>query len=204
MLTESQHKAYQAIQQYFLRFGRSPTVAELTKSLGLHSRGVVYRALKALAAERLIELLPGQRRNIRLSEEGLRQENLGLGCLPLLGRIAAGKPIEAISEQAYLNVSEVLLGPKRYLLEVKGESMIGDNICDGDLIICEHRQMARNGEIVVALVRQSEVTLKRIHFNRGGTVTLFPSNPAMQSMTYPAHEVVIQGVYLGLIRVRGR
>jgi repressor LexA len=204
MLTPKQQQTYQFIQRYLVQKGLAPTTTEIAAALGIKSKGVVHRYLHALAELNFIELLPGRRRNIRLTSQNEVDSSQAFGCLPILGRIAAGRPIEAISEQAYLNVTETLLGAKRYLLEVRGDSMIGDNICDGDLVICEQRQTACNGEIVIALIQHREVTLKRIYYQPNGTVRLMPSNPALKPMIFRAEEVTVQGVYLGLLRVKQR
>ena len=122
-------------------------------------------------------------------------------CLPLIGKIAAGQPIEAIETHESINLNTMFIGKNRYLLRVSGDSMIGDNICDGDYIICEQCDTARDGIIVVALIDQQEATLKRIFRNENGTVTLVPSNPELSPMVYPADRVTIQGSFIGLFRV---
>ena len=145
-----------------------------------------------------INLLPNRRRNIEL----LAEEEVGL---PLVGRIAAGQPIEAISQPEYFNFSEQFQGSDRYLLEVKGDSMIGDNICDGDFVICESSNIAKEGEIAVALVDDESATLKRIHHNKKeNIIALIPSNPTLLPQEYDASRVKIQGIYLGLVRMNSK
>ncbi len=199
MLTVKQLQVYRIIQQYILQRGISPTEAEIAQSLGIKSRGVIHRYIQALARIGVIQIISGQKRNIRLNPTLEGQENCF--SLPILGRIAAGRPIEAIAEQNYFDASNILFSAGRYLLQVNGDSMIGDNICDGDLIICEQRQTATNGQIVVALINQTETTLKRIYYNPDRTIRLVASNPAVKPMVYLAKEVSIQGIYLGLIRI---
>jgi repressor LexA len=199
MLTVKQLQVYRIIQQYILQRGISPTVAEIAESLGIKSRGVIHRYIQALAQIGVIQIISGQKRNIRLNTTLDGQENCF--SLPILGCIAAGRPIEAIAEQNYFDASNILFSAGRYLLQVNGDSMIGDNICDGDLIICEQQQTANNGQIVVALINQTETTLKRIYYNSDQTVRLVASNPAIKPMVYRAKDVIVQGIYLGLIRL---
>ena len=120
--------------------------------------------------------------------------------LPLLGRIAAGQPIEAIPGEEEINLSEFFVNHNRFVLRVAGDSMIEDGILDGDMVVVEKRDTADNGEIVVALIDGAEATLKRLHKNRDGTVTLRPANSRMPPMRYSAVRVRIQGVVVGQFR----
>jgi repressor LexA len=196
MLTLSQHKTYHYIQDYIRHNGYAPTVAEIAVGIGIKSRGVVHRYIQALADAGMLEITPNKRRNIRLTLDTHPMS------LPIIGRIAAGTPIEAITDQQTVNISDALLGPNRFILEVRGDSMIGDNICDKDYIICEKRNTARNGEIVVALIDNQEATLKRLQRNpENNTITLLPSNPTLSPMVYAPDRIQIQGIYLGLLRL---
>lgn len=197
MLTNKQKQTFDAIKSYIRTHQIAPTESELAELIGLksRSRGVVHRYLTALCEAGLIRLVPHRRRNIELVQTWDENE------LPILGKIAAGQPIEAIATQESLNVSQTLLGENRFVLQVKGDSMVGDNICDGDFIICEQRQTANAQDIAVCLVNQEEVTLKRIKPAQSGQVTLVPSNPNLKPMNYPADQVKIQGIYVGLIRL---
>jgi len=195
MLTESQHKTLQIIKDFVTINGFAPTITEILGQLQIKSRSLVQRNLQALADAGVIRLLPNRRRNIEL----LNKEEAGL---PLVGRIAAGQPIEVIPMPEIINIPELLLGPDRYLLEVKGDSMIGDNICDGDLVVCLHSNTAKEGEIVVALVDDEAATLKRIHHNKKeNMIALIPSNPVLLPQEYQSHRIKIQGIYLGLLRI---
>ena len=198
MLTESQYKTLQTIKAYMAANGFAPTVTEILQQMNVKSRSLIQRNLQALADAGLINLLPNRRRNIELLEE----EEAGL---PLVGRIAAGQPIEAISQPEYFNFAEQFQGSDRYLLEVKGDSMIGDNICDGDLVICESSNIAKEGEIAVALVDDESATLKRIHHNKKeNIIALIPSNPTLLPQEYDASRIKIQGIYLGLVRMNSK
>ncbi len=122
--------------------------------------------------------------------------------LPIDGQIAAGDPIEPMDTEHVLDLADSLLKANCYILKVVGDSMSGDNICDGDYVVCERRSEAENGEIVVAVINNRETTLKRFQRNPDKTVALIPSNPKLTPMTYPGDRVKVQGVYLGLIRLK--
>jgi len=121
--------------------------------------------------------------------------------LPLLGKIAAGKPIEAIPNEQELDLTRLFTGKRLYALQVQGDSMIEEGILDGDKVICEQRETANNGEIVVALIDQDSATLKRFKRNTDGTITLIPANHTMTAMTYAPERVQIQGILLGVVRL---
>lgn len=192
MLTRSQKKIYEFICQFMQVHSYAPTIAEIAQGLGLRARSAIHRNLQGLKEAGVLRLVSGKRRNIELVEQ--RQ-----GCLPLLGRIAAGEPIEAISQEQWLNIAERFLGRNRFLLQVKGESMIEDNICDGDIIVCAKSNTAQNGQIVVALIDNNYATLKRF-FWRENKVILEPANRRMAVQIYEPHLVTIQGIYVGLLR----
>lgn len=120
--------------------------------------------------------------------------------IPLLGRIAAGQPIEAIEDANYLDLAEFFIGPDRYALRVSGESMIDVGILDGDTVILRKQDTARTGDIVVALIDGQEATLKRLGMLEDGVVELIPENSTMSTMHYAAHRVSFQGVLVGQLR----
>ena len=198
MLTERQQATYQFIHDYHLRRGYAPKLTEIADGIGIRSKGVVHRYLKAIAEEGLIELLPGRHRGIRMTEY---QESLAAeSTLPLVGKIAAGQPIEAIPDHNTFDLSAFFLGPNRFVLKVQGDSMIDAGILDGDMVVVEQSDNARNGDIVVALIDKDEATLKYLQQNKDGTVTLLPANQTMQPMNYSADRVQIQGVVVGQMR----
>ena len=196
MLTAKQQQTYDFIKRYIAQHSYAPTEAEIATAIGIRSRGVVHRYVTALAEAGVIELVPKRRRNIRL----ITPTNE----LPIIGKIAAGLPIEAIADRTSLNIADIFMGEDRFVLQVSGDSMIGDNICDGDYIICEKTQTARANDIVVALIDNEEATLKRLQFNADATISLLPSNPRLSPMVYPADRLAIQGIYIGLLRVGKR
>ncbi|MBL4648025.1 MAG: repressor LexA [Gammaproteobacteria bacterium] len=196
MLTAPQQATYNYIKDFIAENGYAPTTKEIAEGLNRRSRSAIHRILQALESLDFLLLLPNRRRNIRLKE---RLED-NLPCIE--GTIAAGQPIEAISNAQPLDVNAVLAGQGRYLLEVRGDSMIGDNICDGDLVVCEKTSLVKIGQIAVVLIDNQEATLKRVFVNKSESkVTLIPSNPNMTPMEYHAEQVQIQGVYLGLLRL---
>ncbi len=156
---------------------------------------MVHRYVQALAEEGVITLLPGRHRGIQLAEGELPHPTL-----PLVGKIAAGRPIEAIEGQDEINLAEFFMGPNRFVLKVQGDSMIEAGILDGDMVVIERCQQASNGDIVVALIDGEEATLKRLQNHRDGTVTLHPANSTLSPLRYSAARVSIQGRLVGQLR----
>lgn len=194
-LTRRQQEIYDHLHHNVERFTHPPTYDELCHELGLSSRGSLHKHIQALIDAGLVEPMAG-RQGIRLVE--WEQADAGI---PHMGAIAAGRPIEAIAQPEFLDVPDFMLSQYPcYALTVKGESMIDIGIMDGDLVVIEKRNSARNGEIAVALINSEEATLKRMQNNNDGSVTLLPENSSMEPMTYPAEQVQIQGVLVSLLR----
>jgi repressor LexA len=170
--------------------------------------------VQALVAAGLVAPMQGRQRGVMLAGpaagEGaapstvVRQPARGQGVvLPLLGRVAAGRPIDAIEDDERIEVGAAWAGRDDcYALAVRGDSMIDEGIHDGDVVVVEHRTSARNGEIVVALIDGEAATLKRIE-QRPGRVVLHPANPALQPLVFEPARVTIRGVVKGLIRRYG-
>jgi len=195
MLTIRQHTTLDFIRAYHAQHGYAPSLAEIALGLGLSSKGSIHRQVQALAEAGHIRLIPGRKRGIEL-----RDAEETAVTLPLLGRIAAGLPIEAIQGEDTLNLSEFLMGPDRFALRVQGDSMIEAGILDGDTVIIRRRDTAENGDIVVALIDGEEATLKRLRHRPGGLVELIPANARLVPLLYPAARVRIQGVLVGQLR----
>jgi len=205
-------QVYDFVRAYTARHGYAPKLREIASHLGIASRGVVHRYLRALEAERLIRIEPDRARGIRLLKGrataarpfrilgSVSAPSLAHFSLPLLGRIAAGRPIEAIPGEDEINLSEFFVNRNRFVLRVAGDSMIEDGILDGDMVVVEKRDSAENGEIVVALIDGAEATLKRLQKNRDGTITLRPANRGIPPMRYAASRVRVQGVVVGQFR----
>jgi len=201
MLSTRQKDTFEFIRDYIAEFDQGPLLTEIAQGLGIQSKGVVHRYVQALAVEGLIELLPGRHRGIRLQQDD--EPDLPSGkpsILPFLGRIAAGKPIEAIPGADTVDLSEFFMGPDRFVLKVQGDSMIDAGILDGDMVVIEQCSSANDGEIVVALIDNDEATLKYLHHDKDGEILLIPANTAMSAMHYNADRIAIQGVLVGQMR----
>lgn len=201
-LTRRQQQIFDYLYQNWENFAYPPTLEELCVELGLASRGSLYKHIMALVEAGLIESFIGNKHaGIRLTAAALSQKPEEMSNkLPLLGKIAAGQPIEAIPMTQFIDVPAILRSDKPcYVLQIKGDSMIEAGIMDGDWVIIEQRQYARNGEIVVALVNQNEVTLKYLE-QVPGKILLHPANASMQTQTYRTEQIEIQGVLVGQMR----
>jgi repressor LexA len=225
MLTAKQHELIRFIQQRLEETGISPSFEEMKEALDLKSKSGVHRLISALEERGFLRRLPNRARAlevIRQPEDAtpLRSAPGNVVALtpapaplrtapepandvielPLHGRIAAGAPIEALEGQATLPVPAALLGPgEHYALEVSGDSMIEAGIFDGDFALVRRTNTARDGEIVVALVRGEEATLKYLR-KEGGRVRLDPANGAYEPQIYHPDEVEVQGRLAGLLR----
>lgn len=199
MLTRRQQQIWEVIQTLYARLGYPPTLDEIAQASGIATRSTVHQHVQALIRAGRLLASPGKRA-YRLPDEVVASHpQLSLG-LPLMGRIAAGKPIEAIPDRAEINPSELFTGTGRYVLQVRGDSMIDIGIMDGDFVVIQRQEDARNDDIVVALVEREEATLKRFHRLADGRVELRPENSTMQPMVYPASSVQVQGKMVGLFR----
>lgn len=176
--------------------GTAPTLDTICGDLGLRSRGSLHKHIQALVDAGLVAPMEGRHRGVHLTEAALPRDDT----LPLLGRIAAGRPIEAVTDAARIQVPDALRGNGScYVLEVRGDSMVDEGILDGDWVVIEHREHARNGEVVVALIDDEEATLKRIEQGPNRTL-LRPANAAHSPQEYLPEQVRIQGVVVGQMR----
>jgi len=210
-LTDRQQAILDFVRERIGRDGLPPTWAEIARAFGFRQTRAAQKHLQALEAKGYLELLPGTARGIRLTEVGNTQRGTGLTSarsgrpaqvsLPILGRVAAGRPIGADAQvEKHLIVDRVMFSPTPdYLLRVRGDSMRDDGIFDGDLVAVHRTADARDGQVVVARV-DGEVTIKRLQLRRGG-VRLLPRNPDYPPVEIaPGQEFAIEGVYCGLIR----
>lgn len=199
MLTRRQQQILDIIYELQARHSYAPTLDEIARASGINTRSTIHQHVQALIS--LGRLLPAVgKRAYRLPDAGqVGYPPMPLN-LPLQGRIAAGKPIEAISGREDINPTEIFRGKDRYVLKVCGDSMIDIGIMDGDFVVIQAGDEIRNGDIVVALVNNEEATLKRIVFLADGRVELKPENKAMQSLFYPVNSVQVQGRMVGLFR----
>ena len=229
MLTRKQHELITFIQNRLEETGVSPSFEEMKEALDLKSKSGVHRLISALEERGFIRRLPNRARAlevVRMPEGGIVRARPAPGRsaagstvpaalqargrvpaaandvveLPLHGRIAAGAPIEALEGQTTLPVPAALLGPgEHYALEVSGDSMIEAGILDGDYALVRRTDVSRDGEIVVALVRGEEATLKYLR-RENGMIRLDPANPAYPPQIYRPQEVQVQGRLAGLLR----
>jgi len=201
MLSPRLQDTYRFIRDYIAQHGHAPLLSEIALGIGISSKGVIHRYLQNLVSEGLLTLQPNKHRGIKLTRKQLPGEKARQAyCLPLLGRIAAGQPIEAIPNHDEIDLAEFFIGPNRFVLKVQGDSMIEAGILDGDMVIIEKAERADDDSIVVALIDNEEATLKTLRNNRDGSVTLMPANPDMMPMIYPAERVAIQGIVVGQLR----
>ncbi|MDX2478469.1 MAG: transcriptional repressor LexA [Gammaproteobacteria bacterium] len=203
MLTDRQRQTLNFIRSYIDEYGYPPKLKEIGDHLGITSRGTVHRYIRALEEENLIRVSTGRSRGIELVKNEPASEKVTSDIendLPVAGTIAAGLPIEAIEDQETINLNEFFVRPGRFVLRVQGDSMIEDGIFDGDMVIMESCQTARDNEIVIALIDQDEATLKRIKNNQDGSITLMPANSSMQPFRYSAERVSVQGRIVGQFR----
>ena len=199
MLTPSEKKTLRFIQKYCIEKGYSPTLTEIAKGIGIKSKGVVHRYIKTLESLNLISISSHRKRGICLNLEAYENQSVA-PIIPLLGRIAAGQPIEAIEGREEINLADFIMNPDRFALLVSGDSMIEAGILDGDTVIVKHQNTAENGDIIVALIDGLEATLKRLKKLPDGMILLIPENKLMEGLIYEAKRIQIQGVVVGQLR----
>ncbi|MFN2370260.1 MAG: transcriptional repressor LexA [Candidatus Krumholzibacteriia bacterium] len=196
-LTPRQAEILAYITEYAQERGYAPTLQEIGARFGLSSVATVHKHVAHLVDK---GYLKRQRRNAS-RDLAVVDDGAGVVTVPLLGTVAAGLPIEAVAEQEEIALPEQWLGKGRtYALRVRGDSMIDEQIRDGDTVVVEARETARNGETVIALVDGESVTLKQYHRESGGRVRLQPANPAVPVLVLPEERVRIQGVVIGVLR----
>ncbi len=196
MLTNQEHKTLQFIRNYLAQYGYAPKFKEIGLAIGVASQGVVHRYVQALEDKGYIERAKGNARGMSLVELPL----VSAPTIPLVGRIAAGLPIEAIEDQQELNLSEMFMGPELFALRVTGDSMMDAGILDNDYVIIKKQPVANDGDIVVAMIDKVEATLKKFKRRSKTEVALIPENAEMETMVYPAERVNIHGILVGQMR----
>ena len=201
VLTRRQREIFNFLRDNYESFAYPPSLDELCAVLGMASRGSLYKHIMALIEAGLVEPFMGKKRGgVRLTAQAQNEGSAYEPGLPFIGSIAAGKPIEAVENISYMTIPEALKTDKPcYVLQVKGDSMIEAGIFNGDWVVIEQRDYADNGEIVVALIENSEATLKYIE-QSPGQVLLLPANANMSALSYRPEQVEIQGVLVGQMR----
>jgi len=203
-LTKRQKQVLDFIATFVDGNGYCPSFEEIARGLELASLATVHKHIIALEAKNYLKRGFNQSRSLELTSKYMQEHRRPRGGvvteIPLLGRIAAGAPLEAVEQREVLHFADFAGHGDTYALEVRGDSMIEDHICDGDMILLERVDEARDGDIVVALVSGNEATLKRFYREAGDTVRLQPANAAMQPIMVPARDVQIQGRLLAVLR----
>ena len=195
-LTPKQLRVLTFIRDYSKVRGYAPTMQELADEFGV-SKVTVFEHIGALQQKNYLKRARHKARSLRLSAQ-INFPDERPTRLPLAGIIAAGRPIEAIEEREVLDLEELFVSPhERFVLRVRGDSMMDDQIRDGDFVVVEKRETARNGETVVALLEEGEATLKRFYREADG-IRLQPANPSYKPIKRKA--VRIQGVVVGVVR----
>ena len=199
-LTRRQREIYDFICEFVRDKGYSPSLEEIGAHFGLRSVATVHKHVQHLVEKDFLQKAWTRSRSVEpVMQDGIEPAAAGT-TLPLLGTVAAGAPIEAIENPDTIVVPPDMVGRgEHFVLRVRGDSMIEDQICDGDLVVIESRSEARNGETVVALIDGSDATLKRF-YRQGSQVRLVPANSSMEPIEKHAADVTIRGVLKGLIR----
>jgi len=199
-VTAKQRRVFDFIRRYIESNQEPPTIAEIGRQFQMSSSASVHGILSALEREGLIKRIPNISRGIEIIEE-TKNGNGGESQVPLLGTVAAGQPVEAILTHDTVSVPKDMQGRGRtFALRVRGDSMIEENIQDGDIIIVSSQQTAENGQVVVALIDGNYATVKKF-YREPDFIRLEPANPQFKPIFLKTSErIQIQGVVCGLIR----
>jgi repressor LexA len=202
-LTKRQKQVLDFIANFIDENGYCPSYDEIARGLDLASLATVHKHISVLEGKSYLKRGFNQSRSLELAPKYLQEQRRSKPAIteiPLLGRIAAGAPVEAVEHREMLNFADFAGDGNNFALEVRGNSMIDDHICDGDLILLERVSQARDGDIVVALVAGNETTLKRFYRESADTVRLQPANSMLKPIIVPAKDVQIQGRLLAVLR----
>ena len=203
-LTRRQKEVMDFLTGFIGEHGYSPSYEEIASSLGLASLATVHKHIQALESKQYLRRSYNHSRSLEVGERYFSEEKArrpgGEASVPLLGRIAAGAPVEAIANPEELHFSDFVGHEDTFALQVRGESMVEDHICSGDFVLVEKTGSVRNGDIVVALVDNSEATLKRYYSEPDGRVRLQPANSAMAPIFVDPANLQIQGRVLAVMR----
>jgi repressor LexA len=202
-LTKRQREILDFISNFVQKKGYSPSFEEIGSGMGLSSLATVHKHLTNLEKKGMLKRDYNRSRSIDVIPPRTRAKMAMMQpqeiALPLVGRIAAGRPIEQFEQQETISLNDVTRSKDVFVLQVTGESMQDEHIVDGDYVLVEKARTARDGEIVVALVDGSESTLKRL-YREGEKIRLQPSNVTMKPIVVPAHSVQVQGKVIGVLR----
>ena len=202
-LTKRQKQVLDFIGGFLDENGYCPSYEEIARGLELASLATVHKHISVLEAKSYLKRGFNQSRSLELTPKYLQERQRmrpQVAEIPMLGRIAAGAPVEAVENREVLNFADFAGDGNTFALEVRGNSMIDDHICDGDVILLERVAQAHDGDIVVALVAGSDATLKRFYRESADTVRLQPANSTLKPILVPARDVQIQGRLLAVLR----
>ena len=207
-LTRRQKEVLDFIADFILDHGYSPSYEELAHGLSVASLATIHKHIGALVGRKYLQRSFNRSRSLDVDSGYLsarRQARNAVGNrveagIPLLGRIAAGAPIETYPSAEQLHFSDFAGDSGAYALQVQGESMIEDHICPGDFVLVERTVEPKDGDVVVAMVDGAETTLKRIYHEPDGTIRLQPANSAMQPLFLDPSRVTVQGRLLAVLR----
>jgi repressor LexA len=202
-ITRRQHELYDFLSRFQQEKGYSPSFEEIKDAMGLSSLATVHKHVTNLEKKGLLTRDYNRSRSIDLvPPRGKLKQSMAVNTgmvLPLVGRIAAGHPIEAVENPETISLADFVRSKEVFVLEVRGDSMQDEAILDGDYVLVEKSKTAHNGDIVVALIDSSDATLKRF-FREGDNIRLQPSNATMKPIIVPAAAVEIQGRVIGVLR----
>lgn len=205
-ITKRQKQVLDFIAQFVDDNGYSPSYEEIARGLDLASLATVHKHIETLESKQYLRRGFNRSRSLDLGPKYFQEQrrpaasSRNLGEVPLLGRIAAGQPVEAIAQAETLQLADFASSPDVYALQVRGDSMIEDHICDGDLVLIERTAEVRDGDVVVALVGGSEATLKRYYRESNGRARLQPANSSMEPILVELQNLEIQGRLLAVLR----
>lgn len=205
-LTKRQKDFLDFLSGFLEKHGYSPSYEEIAAGMKLASLATVHKHMLSLESKHYLKRAFNQSRSLEISAKYYHEQRQHRQAappsldVPLLGRIAAGSPVEAIAGEETLSFTDFTGDPDTYALKVRGDSMIEDHICDGDYVLIEKTTQVRNGDIVVALVDGTETTLKRFYSETGGRVRLQPANAAMQPIVVERARLAIQGKLIAVHR----
>lgn len=204
-LTRRQKEVMDFLKGFIDKNGYSPSYEEVASGLGLASLATVHKHIQALEAKQYLHRNYNHSRSIEIgeryfAEEKSRSRTGSQDSIPLMGRIAAGAPVEAIPNPEALHFSDFAKDENTFALQVRGESMIEDHICNGDFVLVEKTNSVKNGDIVVALIDGTNATLKRYYLEPDGQVRLQPANSSMAPIFVEPAKLEIQGRLLAVMR----
>lgn len=203
-LTKRQKEVLDYLVSFETKHGYAPSFEEIGKGLKLTSLATVHKHITTLEKKGFIRRGYNQSRSIEILQlpKPVKEQIIERKVqeLPLVGRIAAGRPLESVEAHETISLGDFARSGNSFVLQVKGSSMVEDHILDRDFVVCEQTQVANPGDIVVAIVNNEEATLKRFYREPAGKIRLQPANSDMAPMIVPASDVKIQGRVIGVLR----